>query len=166
MRTKTKTKTYIKNISKAAYIAILITSLIACKNISMDAMFSDYNSKFLPSEDVFWTVEFLEKSTMSFDEYELEDEYRVKEDTGLFMLGGPRDADTWTWFFDGGSIVSNKQVLELVIKKQKPNLDFTPHGSAIWNSTGSIAAGSYELILQCTKNGKPAREFRTRLVVY
>ncbi len=144
---------------------IFFVCFYSCSNISMDAMFKNYNGKFLPSEDVFWTVEFLEKSTMSFDEYEFEDEYRVKEDTGLFMIGGPRDADTYTWFLNG-AIISNKPVLELVIKKQKANLDFSPHGSAIWNSTGSMSVGSYELILQCTKNGKPAREFRTMLVVY
>ncbi len=164
MKRRKGTKLYINTFSKISLLAVMLILLFACKNTSMDGMFKDYNKKFLPAEDVFWTTEYVTKATMDFGEYKLQSEYRVSKDTGLFIIGAPRDCDTYTWFLDG-RIISANQVLELRISNKKPNTEFNNSESSVWLSAGSIKFGKYSLYLVCRK-GSSEKEWRTNLVIW
>ncbi len=151
------TELHIKNFSKISFLVLMLFLLFACKNTSMDGMFEDYNKKFLPSEDTFWTVEYVTKATMDFEHYEMDAEFRVSKDTGLFIIGAPRDADSYIWFLDG-KIISGNQVLELKIKVEKPN------GFGGVDTSGSIPLGAHSLKLKSTKSGK-TKEWGMNLII-
>ncbi len=144
--------------SKVLLTVVLCVLFFSC-NQSMQTMVDDYNGRFIPSSEIFWTEENIKKSTQDFENYKMENEYTMSESTGLFIIGGPRDCDTYTWFLNG-IIISGNQVLELKINKEKTDLS-----SGNWVNNGSMTAGEYTLILKATSKGGVEKEWKTRLKI-
>ncbi len=154
---KINVEKYMLNIFKLGSLSLFLVALslfMSCKNTSMDAMMENYNKNFLPSEEVFWIHENIEKATMSFEDYELDDEYIIEQGSGLFIIGGPRDCDRYTWFLDR-EIKSGNQVLELLIRK-KTGMFIDP--------APLYPVGEHTLLLQCRKNGV-VKEWDAKLVI-
>ncbi len=138
---------------------IVLNLLLSCKNVSMDNVVEDYNKNFIPSEDVFWTIENVEKSTKDFDSFLLEQEYTISADTGLFIIGGPRDCEKYVWVLNG-IIVSANQVLELQVTKTITNLS---NGNTEKIDCFAVyGTPPYTLILQAEKNGR-SKMFKTTI---
>lgn len=144
--------------SKVLLTAMLCILFFSC-NQSMQTIIDDYNKKFIPSSEIFWTEENIKKSTQDFENYKMNTEYIISKNTGLFIIGGPRDCDMYTWFLNG-IIISGNQVLELKIKKEKIDLS-----SGNWVDNGSITAGEYALILKAKSKGGAEKEWKTKLKI-
>lgn len=116
----------------------------------MAAFVDEYNRMFIPSEDILWTVENIEKSTMDFDHYEFAPNgYTVSKDAGLFIIGGPRDCDSYIWTLSGNGIPARAcgdQIFYIRIKNTKINLT-----TGATENNSSLTAGDYEIKLTCKK---------------
>lgn len=145
--------------NKIAFIVLLVfaTFFFSCK-MNMESLIDEYNKMFVPSEDILWTTENIEKSTMSFEDFELKAEYQVSKDTGLFILGGPRECDLYVWTLNGVP-KSGNQILELRIKNEKTDL-----GSGAWTDNGSLPPGDCILKLQ-TRKGGVTKFWETKLII-
>lgn len=151
-------------IKKMVYRMLLVCSCAvlicaSCKVNSMTGAVAEYDKMFIPSEDVLWTVENIEKSTKDFDSFSLEREYTISANTGLFILGGPRDCKTYVWILNG-VVKSGNQILELRVKNEKTDL---LTGAVVDN--GSLTAGDYRLRLQCTSRAGVTKFWEARLKI-
>ena len=141
------------------FVCSALFVLSSCKP-NMAAFVDEYNRMFIPSEDILWTMENIEKSTMDFDHYEFAPNgYTVSKDTGLFIIGGPRDCDSYIWTLNGKS-VSGNQILELRIKIGTPNLS---NGATDYKN--SLKPDTYALRLQCTNKAGTTKFWDTRLTI-
>lgn len=121
--------------------------LVSCKP-NMAAFIDEYNKMFVPSEDILWTVENIENSTQDFEHFELGGPYTVSKDAGLFIIGGPRDCDNYTWTLSGQGTLRpcGDQIFYIRIKNTKINLT-----TGATENNGSLTAGDYEIKLTCKK---------------
>ena len=85
------------------FVCSALFVLSSCKP-NMPAFVDEYNKMFVPSEDILWTVENIEKSTQDFEHFELGGPYTVSKDAGLFIIGGPRDCNNYIWTLSGNGI--------------------------------------------------------------
>ncbi len=138
-------------------ILFFLSFEFSCKNTSMEAMVKDYNTNFIPSYEVYWLLENGLYQNLVFDKYSLQDEYKMSKDTGLFIISGPVDCDSYVWRLNGAE-KSREVILKLSIKKQKQNIN----GS--WDYSGSLPIGTYVLLLKC-KKGSNEKEWKTKLVI-
>lgn len=127
--------------------------LVSCKP-TMEAFVAEYNSMFVPSEKILWTEENRAKSTQDFESFELGGPFTASKETGLFIIGGPRDCDSYIWVLSGNgfSRPCGDQIFKIRIKSTKVD---KATGATIDNA--SIKKGEYILELRCTKNNVEKR---------
>ena len=136
---------------KKVFVALcFVLVFVSCENASMEKLVGEYNKMFVPSEDVLWTEENIKKGTKSFEEFEFPaGGFKISKDTGLFIIGGPRDCTKYIWFLDGAIIntgSTDAQLLRLRIKVSSTDFD-----SGEWKESFNISGGTHKLKLQCTK---------------
>lgn len=139
---------------------IFVLSLFSCKQLTMDSLIDEYNAMFVPSENILWTIENIKKSTLDFEHFNFnENGYEVTRNTGIFILGGPRDCTRYIWTLNG-ALKSGDQILKLHIKNETIDSN-----TGTWIDNGSLSAGNYDLRLTCTSSTGVNKTWNTVLTI-